>query len=775
MASGKTTSQREMPSPSSTPGPDDVPVASPADERPAAPDAGAANHALATGDTVLPVANRVSGEYQSGQHAKGGDEADPLIGAVISERYRLLERVGEGGMGAVYRGEHVTLRKRVAVKFLHAELSRIADVVARFEREAIAAANLEHPNVVAAHDFGKTKDGQFYLVMEFVEGGSLRDLLDKEGRLAPARAVQIARHIAAALQRAHALEIVHRDLKPENVVLVERDGDKEFAKVIDFGIAKVAGGRLDDGGKPLTQAGMVFGTPDYMAPEQALGGKLDHRADLYAFGIMVYEMLVGERPFTGDDVMAVLGQHMTQPPPSASQKAPPGVLPLAVDGVLARMLAKSPSERFDSANEFVHALESALGLPTVPVGGTYPPGLLVPPAIATPPFGIAAPPPSTITGSTPAISVASVPAAVGSTTGNHAAVTSPPASIPLATITPVSETAKATIATLKEGYGELRKDPQRHKRAMIGAAVIAALVVIFAVATRPMRRPAAVAPTPTPHVPASLAHAPTHASDPAPAIAPGPTAAATDTGAAAPQPSEPSATADAGDGIPAQLAAQIAEYQSRPNVRLLLDHAHGRQLRPVIAAFEQTRAQAPNDAILNYLLGTLYMRARGRGASALERYADAIRLEPGFARERTIARDVVNAFAASRQPPPQAVALLTGPLAQIAGPLLLDALMSARGAPTRARLASVLSAAPFNASADPTLRGLIELASASSCEQKLPVVQQLGREADARALPYLRSIRVTPNGCGIFGVMACNPCLNEALPAALVSIQQRAH
>jgi serine/threonine-protein kinase len=767
-----------MPSPSSDPVADDATAASAA---PPPDEAGTPGdkHALATGDTVLPIEGRKSGEYKTGEHARSDVDGDPLVGAVISDRYRLLERVGEGGMGAVYRGEHVTLRKRVAVKFLHAELSRIPDVVARFEREAVAAANLEHPNVVAAHDFGKTKDGQFYLVMEFVEGGSLRDLLEKEPRLAPIRAVQIARHIASALQRAHALEIVHRDLKPETVVLVERDGDKEFAKVIDYGIAKVAAGRLSDGGKPLTQAGMVFGTPDYMAPEQALGGKVDHRADLYAFGVMVYEMLVGERPFTGDDVMAILGQHMTAPPPSASQKAPPGVLPLAVDGVLARMLAKSPADRFNAANEFVQSLEVALGLPSIPMGGTYPPGLLAPATIGTPPFGIAAPPPSAITGSTPAIGVAvAVPTAVASNTGNHSAVTSPPVSIPLSTISPVSETAKATIETLRDGYGELRKDPQRHKRAVIGAGIIAAVVVVFAIATRPKRQATAVAPTPTPHVPASLRHAPLPPSDPPHPIAQ-PTPIAPDTGAAAAQPAtNPTPTAapadsDAGEGIPPQLAAQIAEYQSRPNVRLLLDHARGRQLRPVIAAFEQTRAQAPNDAILNYLLGTLYMRDRGRGPSALERYADAIRLEPGFARERTIARDVVNAFAASRRPAAAAATLLTGPLSRIAGGYLLEAMMNARNGSTRARLASVLAAAPYNASADATLRGLIELASAGTCEEKLPVVQQLGREADERALPYLRSIRVTPNGCGIFGVMACNPCLNEALPAALVSIQQR--
>src|SRR5262249_29005170 len=156
-----------------------------------------------------------------------------------------------------------------------------------------------------------------------------------EERVPPPRALHIARHIAAALNRAHTLGIVHRDLKPENVVLVERDGDKDFAKVIDFGIAKVSADKMHSG-PALTQAGMVFGTPDYMAPEQARGSKVDHRADLYAFGVMVFEMLVGARPFHAEDVMSLLGKHMTSPPPSASAMAPPGVLPAAVDPVLSK-------------------------------------------------------------------------------------------------------------------------------------------------------------------------------------------------------------------------------------------------------------------------------------------------------------------------------------------------------------------------------------------------------------------------------------------------------
>jgi serine/threonine-protein kinase len=673
-------------------------------------------HPLAHASTTAPVDGAASA-------ATVEPTEDPRLGAVIAERYRLLERVGEGGMGAVYRGEHVTLRKRVAVKFLHPELSRIPDVVARFEREAVAAANLDHRNVVAAHDFGKTKDGLFFLVMEFVEGGSLRALLDKEHRLAPPRAVRIARHIAAALNRAHSLGIVHRDLKPENVVLVECDGDPDFAKVLDFGIAKVSPGKLGDG-PALTQAGMVFGTPDYMAPEQALGSKVDHRADLYAFAVMVFEMLTGQRPFVGEDVMVVLGQHMTAPPPSASAVAPPGVLPPAVDAVLARALAKSPSERFESVLEFVEALESALGL--VPAAGTLPPGFT-----GTPPYGVAAPVPSSITGAQPA---------AGPATGS------------------------GTLHTLITGYRDLRRDPRRHRLVIGGLAALAVLSLVIGLATRPSPAAREAARRPTPARPHALRPAPPPR--PAPLAPVSPPVAHTNPAPAADTETSP------GQGLPPALAAQLDEYRARPSVAVLLSAARGRQLRAVIAAFEQSRAQAPSDPIIAYVLGTLYARDRGRMALALERYADALRAQPGFAHDPTLLRDVVRAFAESNHPPPSAAALLTGPLARTAAPYLLETALNARKAGTRARALGMLASPTFASFYDDTARGLVDLSRARTCEEKLPVVERLGRVGDARALPYLRRIP-RGRGCGILGLQLCNPCLEDALPAALAAIERR--
>ena len=291
--------------------------------------------------------------------------AKGLIGKTISDRYKIEKLLGEGGMGAVYQVEHVLMRKRMAIKVLHPEMTRLPEVVARFEREAMAAAHIEHPNVVTATDFGKLEDGSFFLALEYVEGKSLREVIAK-GRLELGRALHIARQIASALSRAHQLKIVHRDLKPENVMLVERDGDPDFVKVLDFGIAKVQIGELTAGdvqqstngpAQPvLTQAGMVYGTPEYMAPEQALGQPVDARADMYALGIIMYEMLCGVRPFDAESKVALLGMQVTQPPPAMKTKAPDADLPPEVEVLVKRLLAKEANERLGEARELIEEI-----------------------------------------------------------------------------------------------------------------------------------------------------------------------------------------------------------------------------------------------------------------------------------------------------------------------------------------------------------------------------------------------------------------------------------
>jgi serine/threonine protein kinase len=287
---------------------------------------------------------------------------DVRIGTVLSERYRIDALIGEGGMGRVYSAEHVMMKKRLAVKVLRRELTTVPDVVARFEREAMAAANIDHPNVAAATDFGKLSDGSVFLVLEFVSGASLRDEI-AEGPMALERALHITRQIAAGLGSAHVQGIVHRDLKPENVMLVERGGDKDFVKVLDFGIAKVPIGEIAQSGPKdhlITKAGMVFGTPEYMSPEQALGQTVDGRADLYSLGVMLFEMLAGSRPFSSANPVGILGQQLANPPPTFAERAPDAHVPPAVEQIVQRLMARDREQRFNRASELVSVLDALL-------------------------------------------------------------------------------------------------------------------------------------------------------------------------------------------------------------------------------------------------------------------------------------------------------------------------------------------------------------------------------------------------------------------------------
>jgi serine/threonine-protein kinase len=280
-------------------------------------------------------------------------EADPQLGRVLADRYRIVSLLGSGGMGSVYRAEHVHMKKPVAVKILHRHMTTNAEVVARFEREAVAAGRIEHPNVAAATDFGKLDDGSFYLALEYVEGENLADVIER-GPLAPYRALAITRQIADGLSAAHAAAIVHRDLKPDNVMLVERDGVQDIVKVLDFGIAKL---HLEEGSgnKPLTQIGTIFGTPQYMSPEQGQGRPVDARSDLYALGVILYEMLAGKRPFDADDLVVVITRHVTEPPPPL-----PSSVPEPIRALVSELLAKKPEERPQSAALLVDRIDAVL-------------------------------------------------------------------------------------------------------------------------------------------------------------------------------------------------------------------------------------------------------------------------------------------------------------------------------------------------------------------------------------------------------------------------------
>jgi len=281
------------------------------------------------------------------------------IGTVIDNRYKILGLLGRGGMGSVYRAEHIIMKKEVAVKMTHAASELNPNAIARFEREAFASGKVDHPNIVTASDFGQLEDGRRYMVLELLEGDELAELLERERKLPPARVVHILRHVLKGLGAAHEAGIVHRDIKPDNVILVERDGDEDFAKIVDFGLAKLSGeAEEEEGGEKLTAAGITFGTPTYMSPEQAFGSDVDSRSDLYSAAIMAYEMLTGEAPFGGGDSLEILSKHATRDVPPMIEKDPTLVIPPGLEATLCRALAKKREDRFKTAQEFIAALDA---------------------------------------------------------------------------------------------------------------------------------------------------------------------------------------------------------------------------------------------------------------------------------------------------------------------------------------------------------------------------------------------------------------------------------
>jgi hypothetical protein len=278
-----------------------------------------------------------------------------LIGKLVADRFEVVERVGEGGMGVVYRARQRGMDRDVAIKVLHRAMTANLTVVRRFKLEALAVSKLRHPNTIQIFDFGTTDDEQLYLAMEFLQGVSLHRLLSKERVLPVERALRIAGQIGKSLREAHAKGIVHRDLKPDNIFLTVVGEEADFVKVLDFGVAKLREGDKAEG--TLTKAGSIFGTPRYMSPEQSVSASVDARSDLYAIGVILYEMLMGRVPFDGDNTLGILIQHVQEPPSPFRVVRPDLVVPSDVELLVMRLLAKTPEQRPQSAEALVRDLE----------------------------------------------------------------------------------------------------------------------------------------------------------------------------------------------------------------------------------------------------------------------------------------------------------------------------------------------------------------------------------------------------------------------------------
>ena len=652
------------------------------------------------------------------------ETTDSRVGQVVSGRYRIERLLGEGGMGAVYLAEHTHMKKRVALKLLHPEMSQNAEVSARFEREAVAAAHIEHPNVAAATDFGKTDDGSFFLVLEYLEGTSLRDAMTV-GALGAARSLRITRQIALALERAHAAGIVHRDLKPENVMLIRKNDEDDFVKVLDFGIAKVVdaqdaiGERAAGNGQVLTRLGTIIGTPEYMAPEQALGEAVTAESDLYAVGVMLYEMLTGKHPFEPPDRATMLTFHIVAPVPTMRDRAPDVDVPPAIEAMTRQLLEKERKNRPASGRALVEAIDAAAAASGVDPGATTPlsPGS----SRASDPGG------GVVLKETPAPSSGVLhPDAFANTTLGEKAVAPPSLASPVsaAGAAPGAAAGPGGVDKLLATLKALPRNAQIGLAAGVPLALIAFAVVLVLV----LRGPKTTGPT-------------------------GLTGGTSDDGKGSSAPKIVTAPPDrvkaaAAQGVDAveALAKEFPDDVALKRQVVLSYHLAGRSaeamtaVRALLAADAKT---ADDDEIVQIVSTTAAKNTKGTGDADDEAFT---LLETSFGERGVDA--------------------------------LVDLSRSNTGSwALKTRAGKSLQKTDVRAKAGAAAGVYLDFGGAPSCAQKKELLPRARENGDARLLPTLKGLKVT-NGCkrGLFKRVDCWPCLRDdgALEEAIAAIEARA-
>jgi serine/threonine-protein kinase len=623
-------------------------------------------------------------------------------------------------MGRVYLGEHVLMRKRVAFKVLHKELTQVPEVVTRFEREAMAAANIEHPNVASATDFGKLPDGSVYLVLEYIQGKCLRYLID-EGPIPIVRALHIARQIASAVAAAHSLGIIHRDLKPENVLLVEKNGDPDFVKVLDFGIAKVPVQEVSERGsirpaKVITRVGMIFGTPEYMAPEQALGQYVDARADLYAMGIVLFEMLSSVRPFSADSPVGILGQQLQGALPSFAQRAPRIRVPPVLEQLIQRLLAPAPASRVASAQALVAALEDILSM-VRPRG----PGSLVDVPLTS----------RMLLDTSTAALLGQIPRTEAQVAALVSSIAAPEpdgnasnaSTMPAPTYDDLRTHDKKTAASQDSSASVTGRRGSSRKWALLlglSGTLLAGLVAVAFIVLRPSHK-AAVAPQPS----VSLVQKPAEAAVAAPVA----TSATT----------EELGTANAGG--PRKLRELAARFPNDPRVLVELAKAQysagnaGECLEAIEHAYSLDAAVNTDAKLATLLWKTVQKRETTDRTLRL--------LERGFGtRGVDILYDLATTPAVRKD--------------------------------LRQKAATSLRSAEVQQAASPALRSVLVLQQASTCAEKKTLLPSVERTADARVLPELKALQ-SMAGCGKRKRTDCYPCLRHSLELenAIAAVKKR--
>lgn len=285
---------------------------------------------------------------RDGTALRSASSTGDLLGAVVADRYHVIKKLGEGGMGAVYLAEHVKMGRKSALKVMHPGMNADPDAIARFNREASNASRLSHPNICGIYDFGETSEGLIYLAMEFIEGKALTDLIEAGGSLPPARAASIVHQVADALQVAHDAGIVHRDLKPDNIMVAKNRDGSDLVKVVDFGIAKAS----SSDAQKVTKTGLVVGTPEYMSPEQLAGDKLDGRSDIYSLGLVAFNCLTGKLPFPSESAQEAMIMRLTDRPRTLAEMRPDVAWPENLQVVMDTALARDAAARYQSAAQF---------------------------------------------------------------------------------------------------------------------------------------------------------------------------------------------------------------------------------------------------------------------------------------------------------------------------------------------------------------------------------------------------------------------------------------
>lgn len=587
---------------------------------------------------------------------------DPLLGTVLAERYRVDRLIGEGAMGRVFEAEHIHMRKRVAVKVLHRELTTVPEIMQRFEREARAAAQIEHPHVAAATDFGKLSDGGVYLVLEFIEGKPLSRLID-EGPVKLARVLMIAIQVASALEAAHERGIVHRDLKPDNLLLVQSDDETDFVKVLDFGIAKVPT-EPNETGRPITQVGMVYGTPEYMAPEQALGQEVDARADLYALGVVMFELLTGRRPYDGP-VASLLGKQLSTPLPKMADVAKVRV-PAEVEELVRQLLIPEPARREASAQVIREKLEALLvALQDGKLKGAEGRGSLL------------------------SVSFEDISSTIGQVTDNL------PRPVRTVVKSRVSRTAVMALA-----FG--------------AAGVVGAILLVGALVSSPEPAPSKLRLT-----------------EPPPPV--------------------------------------LEVPEADPNVATKLEQARSKG----IEALEKLAEELPTEGLVRAELALAYAKNK-RFEDAVDSSRIALALDPNLNENAKVAGALFRA-AQSNNGSAATFRLLKGPMGAAGVGIIYDL---ARTEGISARIRSTAEAAlkdeEVRSTASPSLKLVLDLETAESCEELRSLVERAALVGDKRAIPKLQTF-TERHGCGPEKSDDCYPCLreNSALVDAISTIENR--